>query len=330
MEAWRESLRYDPIPPLLAADDEALRYFTRRDLLGEPVEPIERLWELPGAQKIVKRQQNDGSWKRSGKEKHPAINYKLIETWKQFRFLVQMYGFTRENPAGEKASEFILSCQTEEGDIRGMLANQYASYYTGALLFLLVEAGYADDPRVEKAFQWLLAMRQDDGAWSVPIVTHDLDWPTQIELTSQHRQPLQPDRSKPFSHNATGMILRAFAAHPRYRKSEAARRAAELLASRFFQKDATTSYQAERYWIMFQYPYWWNQLVSALDSISLIGVPKENENVRKALDWLVDHQQENGLWKSSYAEGGKAHAASKDSGPWVSLAICRILKRYAS
>jgi hypothetical protein len=71
-------------------------------------------------------------------------------------------------------------------------------------------------------------------------------------------------------------------------------------------------------------------LVAALDPISLIGVPKENENVRKALDWLVDHQQENGLWKSSYAEGGKAHAASKDSGPWVSLAICRILKRYAS
>ncbi len=330
MTSWRETLRYDPIPPLLAADDEALRYFTRRDLLDESVGPLEAIWDLPAAQKIARHQQEDGSWKRSGKPKHEAINYNLIETWKQYRFLVQMYGFNRDNPVGEKAAEFILSCQTEEGDIRGMLANQYASYYTGALLFLLVEAGYGDDPRVEKAFQWLLAMRQDDGAWSVPIVTHKLDWPTQIELTSQYHEPLQLDRTKPFSHNATGMVLRAFAAHPRHRKSKAAIYAAELLASRFFQKDAYTSYQAERYWVMFQYPYWWNQLVAALDSISLIGIPKENENVHKALDWLIEHQQASGLWKSSYAERGKAHAASKDSTPWVSLAICRVLKRYAS
>lgn len=328
MTNWRETLRYDPIPPLLAEDNEALCYFTQRDLLGESVGPLDQLWELPEAQRIARRQQEDGSWKRSGKQKHEAINHNLIETWKQFRFLVQMYGFNREHPVGEKAAEFILSCQTEEGDIRGFLANQYATYYTGALLFLLIEAGYGDDPRVEKAFQWLLSMRQDDRAWSVPMITHMLDRETQHELSSQHRPPLQPDRSKPFSHNATGMILRAFAAHPRHRKSAEANHAATLLASRFFQRDAHTSYQAERYWIMFAYPYWWNQLVAALDSISLIGIPKENENVSKALDWLIEHQQESGLWKSTYAEGGKAHAGSKDSAPWVSLVICRVLKRY--
>lgn len=328
MTNWREPLHYDPIPPLLTADDEALRYFTRRDLLDESVGPINTIWELPEAQKIARRQQKDGSWKRPGKPKQDAINHNLIETWKQYRFLVQMYGFNRGNVVGEKGAEFILSCQTEEGDIRGILANQYTTYYTGALLYLLVEAGYADDPRVEKAFQWLLTMRQDDGAWSVPMITHKLDRERQYELSSQHRPPLQPDRTKPFSHNATGMILRAFTAHPRHRKSEAAIHAAKLLTSRFFQKDAYTSYQAERYWIMFQYPYWWNQLVAALDSISLIGIPKENENVSKALEWLIEHQQESGLWKSSYAKGGKAHAGSKGSDPWVSLAICRILKRY--
>ena len=329
MKTWREALRYDPIPPLLAASDEALRYFTKRDLLEESVGPIEKLWELPEAQKIARRQQEDGSWKRPGKPKHDAINHNLIETWKQFRFLVQMYGFTRESPVGEKAAEFIFSCQMEEGDIRGILANQYTTYYTGALLFLLVEAGYADDPRVKKAFQWLLSTRQDDGAWSLAMITHKLDRETILELSSQYREPLQPDLSKPFSHNVTGMVLRAFAAHPRHRKSKAAIHAAELLASRFFQKDAYTSYQAERYWIMLQYPYWWNQLVAALDSISLIGISKENENVSKALNWLIEHQQESGLWKSSYAKGGKAHAGSKGSAPWVSLAICRVLKRCA-
>ena len=116
-------------------------------------------------QKITKRQQEDGSWAKSGKPIYTAINYKLIETWRQFRFLVQMYGFTRDNSAGQKAVEFIFSCQTDEGDIRGILANQYTTYYTGAMLFLLVEAGYAYDPRTEKAFEWRLSIRQDDGAW---------------------------------------------------------------------------------------------------------------------------------------------------------------------
>lgn len=76
---------------------------------------------------------------------------------------MEQYGFNREHPQAQKAAEFLFSCQTEAGDIRGMLANQYATYYTGAILSLLIQAGYEDDPRVEKAFQWLLHMRQDDG-----------------------------------------------------------------------------------------------------------------------------------------------------------------------
>ncbi len=47
MPAWRDILRVDPLPALLAVDDDALRYFVRRDLLGEAVEPVESLWEHP-------------------------------------------------------------------------------------------------------------------------------------------------------------------------------------------------------------------------------------------------------------------------------------------
>jgi hypothetical protein len=52
------------------------------------------------------------------------------------------------------------------------------------------------------------------------------------------------------------MILRAFAAHPEHRRSEAARTAAGLLASRFFRPHAYSSYRAAGYWIKFQYPFW--------------------------------------------------------------------------
>jgi hypothetical protein len=128
------------------------------------------------------------------------------------------------------------------------------------------------------------------------------------------------------------MVLRAFAVHRDYRQSEAARAAAGLLASRFFQRDAYTSLQAASYWVKFQYPFWWNNLVAALDSVARIGVGRDNEHVARALGWLVENQEPGGLWRTSYADtGGKVseNAGMKGMGPWVSLAICRVLKRLA-
>jgi hypothetical protein len=326
MENWRRQSKLDPVPALLSSD-EALQYFVRRDLLGEEVGPISRLWQLPGARKILNKQGSDGSWHRSGEKKHQAINYRLIETWKQFRFLIQVYGFNREDPSCARAAEFLFSCQTEEGDIRGFLANQYATYYTGAILSLLIQAGYQDDARTEKGLQWLLSMRQDDLGWSIPVITHDFDGKTMYRLTSQYAEPVEPDRSRPFSHNATGMIIRAFAAHSAYRRSEAAATAAKLLKSRFFQPDRYTSYQAASYWVRFQYPFWWNNLVAALDSISLID-PSRDEKMDQALDWLLDHQEGDGLWKGTYVEGKEVdNARTRETRRWVSLAICRVLRR---
>jgi hypothetical protein len=330
MDRWRKQFKFDPIPPLLSSGDEALQYFIRRDLLGEPVGPVQCLWELPAAQKILRRQQANGSWPNPRQDNHPAINGPLIETWRQSRFLVEQYGFTRESPSAAKAAEFLFSCQTEEGDIRGILANQYTTYYMGAIMALLIQAGYGDDPRIARGFRWLLSMRQDDGAWSVPMITYKLDRATQYRLSSEYAEPLQPDRFKPFSHNATGMILRAFAVHPEYRHAPEARAAAELLKSRFFQPDAYTSYQAASYWVRFEYPFWWNNLVAALDSLSLIGLSKDDEQMGQALGWLVDHQEENGLWRASYVQEQErlsAAAKAREVKAWIGLAICRIFKR---
>lgn len=330
MKIWQKHLKVDPIPSLLSSKDPALVYFVNRDLLGEPVSPIQQLWQLPGAQQTLKGQQADGSWKKTGKVKHPAVNHHLIETWKKFRFLVEMYGFNKTDPSTRKASEFIFSCQTEAGDFRGFLANQYATYYTGALLALLIKAGYEDDPRIDRGFQWLLSMRQEDQGWSIPIITHKFSGADMYRLTSQDLDPVEPDRTKPFSHNWTGMVLRAFAAHSRYRKSEAAKTAARLLKTRFFQPDCYSSYQAARYWVRFQYPFWWNNLVAALDSISLID-PTRDSQVNEAINWLIDHQKQDGLWDSSYEEGKNNNSPkSKDTRLWVSLAICRILSRLSS
>ena len=333
MKPWQTPLKFDSLAPLLSSGDEALRCFVQRDLLGEDPGPVECLWNLPAVLKILKKQQADGSWLRPGEHRHPAINDALIETWRQFRFLVEQYGLTREHPQVRLAAEYLFSCQTEEGDIRGMLANQYATYYTGAIMALLIQAGYAEDARIEKGFEWLLSMRQSDGGWSIPLITHTFDRETQYRLTSEFEPPVQPDRTKPFSHNGTGMVLRAFAVHPTYRSSEAALAAARLLASKFLQPDAYTSYQAASYWVRFEFPFWWNNLLSATDSLSRMGFTRENESMQLAASWFIDHQETGGLWKVSYAkpeEEEKETAKIQDMKRWVSLAICRVLVRLYS
>jgi hypothetical protein len=329
VDNWDKRLKFNPLPPLLASENRALQYFARRDLLDEPVDSIHRLWTLPEAQRILKKQLADGSWTRTAEEKHPAVNYHLIETWRNFRYLVEQYGFTREHPQAQKAAEYLFSCQSPAGDMRGILANQYATYYTGAIMALLIQAGYVDDPRIERGFRWLLSMRQDDQGWTIPILTHKFDRAAQYRLTSEYLPPVEPNRGKPFSHNWTGMVLRAFAVHPIYRASEAALVGSQLLCSRFFQPDAYTSYHAASYWLRFQYPFWWNNLVTALDSLSLIGLPRENEQINEALQWLVDHQETGGLWRVSYARLRERETAStRDMQLWVSLAICRVFKRF--
>lgn len=325
---WLNKLRINPCPVLLSSGNEAVVYFTRRDLLDESVEPVEAIWALPEVHKILKKQQPDGSWPHHGKETvtYPPYHYALVETWKNLRILVEYYELNRSVEAVAKAAEFMFSCQTNQGDIRGMLANQYATYYTGAMLAVLIKAGHSDDPRVHKGLDWLLSMRQSDGGWTIPILTHNLTQATINRLTSTYAQPLESDRAKPFSHNWTDMALRAFAAHPTRRHTEEAHKAADLLKSTFFQPDVYTSYQDKRYWVRFL--FWWPNLITALDSLSLMGYPTDDADVQKGLNWLIDNQLPNGLWKLDYNKNAKQKQAVCIEQYWLTLKILRILKRF--
>ena len=166
-------MRVNPVPRSPTSSNPAIAFFARRDLLGRQPGSVSVLWELREPLRIIRRQTPQGSWTYSGgtASLRSPENYDQIETFRQLAILVEQYGLTREHPAIERAAEFLLSFQTSEGDIRGIYGNQYAPTYVGAILELLVKAGYADDPRIAKTFTWLLAMRQADGGWAIPMRT---------------------------------------------------------------------------------------------------------------------------------------------------------------
>ena len=169
MKEWLRNLKFNPIVPLLESNNKAIEYFTRRDLLTENVTSIENIWNLQEPQKIINKCKKEGYWKSNSQNrmKAPAVNYDLFETFKQLSILVEMYEFNKNHKIISKAADYIFSCQTDEGDIRGIIGNQYAPYYTGLIMSHLIKAGYEDDNRIEKGFEWLLKMRQNDGGWVI-------------------------------------------------------------------------------------------------------------------------------------------------------------------
>ncbi|MHA1479590.1 MAG: prenyltransferase/squalene oxidase repeat-containing protein [Promethearchaeota archaeon] len=317
----KEKLKHDPLTPLISSKNEPILYFTKRDLLEEEVKPIETLWILPSAIKIIKKQQEEGYWRYPAwktKLDEPE-NYNLLETYRQLGFLVEKYGFTKEYNAIKKAAEYIFSCQTDEGDLRGFYGTQYSPNYTAAITELLIKAGYGKDHRVKRILEWLLSMRQEDGGWAIAMRTNNAKY---LDVVN-NPIAFEPNRKKPFSHMVTGIVLRAFAAHSKYRNYKAVKVAGEHLTSRFFKPDKYTDRSSVEYWSKVSFPCWWTDLVSSLDSLAYLGFTTSHPQIKLALETLRDKQSESGMWDLKLLKGKDQNLSL-----WINLAICRIFKRY--
>lgn len=324
MDAWRKQLRYDPIPILTGSGSEPVAYFARREFLAEDPGPLERLWECRDAQKIVRRQSKNGRWKypAPGATDRSLEDYDQIETFRNLGFLVEKYGFTRRHPAVQKAAAFLFSFQTAAGDFRGIYGRQYSPNYSAAIMELLIKGGYGRDPRIDRGLRWLLSMRQADGGWAVPLRTAGVARYTE---TLARGKTIEPDRSKPFSHMITGVVLRAFAVSGKYRNHTAVQSAGQLLAARFFKPDAYIDRKAVGFWTGFRFPFWFTDLISALDSLSRLGFSADDPHVRTGLDWFVQRQRADGGWALKLLGG-----ADKALPYWLDLSVCRIFRRFYS
>lgn len=282
---------------------------------------------MPEVSKILRGQNKDGSWGKPGG--YPPHHKPMVETFKRLRLLISRYELDRNHPQVESGSEFLFSTQNIEGDFRGMIGDQYATYYTGEFTAQLVKAGYGEDERINRAFRWLLSMRQNDGGWTIPILTlppgghiHRL-----VTLTAAPAKLIEPDRSKPFSHNWTDMVLRAFATHPYWRKNLEIHYSATLLKSQFFMPDYYASYRNPNYWVRFS--GWWPNLLTSLESLNQLGFKADDPDIRKALKWFQANQETDGSWKTNYFPE-KTLTIKKESveKAWVTLRVARMINNF--
>ncbi len=303
------------IKTLLDTGNEALIAYTRRNLLGEEVD-VEELWTLPRVKKILEKQQSDGSWLYPGKRAslRSPTDYNQYQTYKIMAELVEFYGLNKRHDAIRKGAEYLFSFQTNEGEFRGMYGNQYSPNYSASITEFLIKAGY-DGSRIEKSLEWLLGMRQDDGGWAIPLRTRNR------ELDAlKDNETIEPDRTKPFSHLITGIVLRPFSLMPAYRRK--VKDAGTLLAGRVFTRDKYLDRMGVEYWTKFTFPYHWTDILSTIDTLTLLEInrhPKINEIIR----WFEMHKQDNGIYEVSVMAGAKY----KDVMYWITLQYLNVLNR---
>jgi hypothetical protein len=313
-------LKYDVISVLMKSKDKALKTLVFRDLLGKKVS-VKELWQMPEAKRIFKKQRLDGSWKYSTIiKKGKQENFNQYETYKNLGILVEKFGFNKTHPAIQKTAKYFFSHQSQEGDFRGIYDKQYSPNYTAGITELLIKAGYANDSRIEKVFKWLLSMRQADGGWALPFRTSNYN----LDVSYSHSTTIKPDKSKPFSHMVTGVVLRAFAVHPKYKKSIEAKQAGALLLANLFKKDNYSDRGGSEYWSRFTFPFCYTDLISSMDSLSLLGFSKQEPQIEKALEYFINNQQKNGLWRFKIVSGSNRDILQL----WLALAVGRIFKRF--
>ena len=319
-------LSYDPLPFLLRSTSGSVVFFARRDLENENPGDKQNLWTSHEAISIIKKQKSDGRWEYPGGGNariRSTDDYDPLETYRQLGLLVEEYGFDRTHPVIENAAQFLFGRQTDEGDFRGIYGRQYSPNYTAGIMELLIKAGYGEQRNIERGFRWLLSMRQDDGGWAIPLRTNPFSshkrWTEVL-----HSETLRPDISKPFSHLATGVVLRAFAAHSKYRMSDDAKRAGRLITTRFFKADAYSDRKAPEFWEKVSFPFWFTDIVSVLDSLSLLGFRSNEQGIKGALEWLAARQTSDGSFQIKLLR-----TRDKYLNYWVCLAICRIYKRFS-
>ena len=63
-------------------------------------------------------------------------------------------------------------------------------------------------------------------------------------------------------------------------------------------------------------------MLSALDSLTLIGVGPAQPKVAEALDWFIRAQRPDGTWRLYATRGSDPNTAL-----WISVAICRVFQR---
>jgi len=241
------------IPLLMADPSPSLRLLVLKELLKCPesdkeVQELKHLQKTdPLVVKFLSLQNKDGSW-RGGETGGESLG--RIRLTAQALMGLGYLGLDADHPVVKKGVEFIFSQQLSDGSWplakQDMLLDSEQKkdikYHmiplqTAFPLLGLARAGYATDPRSEKAYDWLLKEALPTGGW--PSGRHE----DMYIFAAGYRRLAHSSYG---CRTNTTAAVNAFALHPDRCRSDAARRSLDLLLAHEHRQAHTLGFEVAR------------------------------------------------------------------------------------
>ncbi|HYK93344.1 MAG TPA: hypothetical protein VEY07_04795 [Thermoplasmata archaeon] len=262
---------------LLQPDQPSIQYLTLTRLLArsesdpEVREARSQIPKVGWVAEILARRDLRGWWfheKDLYKPKYVSTNWNLLA--------LSDLGATRRIPAVQKSCELWMDrSPLKGGGIGGFYGGKGHLCYTGNMARALIRMGYGDDPRVEKALEWLVRTANPRGGWTCWAFA---DGPA-------------PSRTLDSWEG-----LSAFAAYPRSRWSPQMVKCVEKGAEFYLERELHRQGGAYEPWYRFHWPvHYYYDLLVGLDVLTELGYGAD-PRLRFALDLLKKKCRADGRW----------------------------------
>jgi hypothetical protein len=320
------TLKNKPEVFLLAHPSPILRYKVLRNLFNkeETDKEIKELRLLvkddPLVKELVSLQNNDGSWTELHHTDIPSSSSVIITSVALAR--LGYLGYTRKDKIVQKAALYLFSKQKKDGSWPLHIFEDYEtrkeSYswiplQTALPLRGLIACGFAQDQRCEKAVQWLMNRRLDDGTWPTGWASNNYGG-----VAGYRKMP----HSRWGCRSNTTAVLICLSLHQKMRKSDEAKKALDLLLGREtkdvqnigFDLARMLGYEPIRGFLTYYGKY---DPMLTLWLCAQVGADQEDDRVRELINFLETQRTASGLWRYHQPEASK----------WISFEIIHCLEK---
>ena len=295
------SLNSSPISWLMERSNPSVRYWTLVDVLRQPtdapdaIQTREEISKQPIVLQIFKLQQPGGYWGEDETKPYTAKGAVGVLN------LLYSLGVSPDERTTSGCDSFLRYSQNENGGFSMVKTRRSAVFpcTTGEHLGFLVYFGLGDDPRVRKAFHFLLERMSSEDAL--------------ICGRYEHRDCLW------------GAIasLKGLAVLPNDLRNSRSQLVIERLANSLLEAPYDFNGEHKR-WFTFGVPRAWD-LISALYVLVLHGY-ESHPQFNKLLELVLQKQDEEGRWICSSVSRTWPLEKRNQPSKWVTLDVLRTLK----
>lgn len=338
--AWKEHTSDEVLDWLLEEDSEntPVRFLTLRDLIGHKTDSRDlenakdRMMNTGLIPAILSKQQPDGYWDRADN-----IYYnKYTGTCWQISMLAQM-GADGSNEQIKHGCEYLI--EQSVGDYGGLSMNRRQSgaahCLQGNLAAALVDLGYANDPRVNKAVDWMARSvtgegfaESKGGEAGINYLRSGISGPGFLCSANNH---------EPCAWGAVKVAM-ALSKIPDIQRTITIEKTISACIEFLVSVDpATVNYphpyaaKASTSWYKFGFPVFYiTDLLQILEA--LVGLGLENDPIlQNAIDLVLAKRDQRLRWPMEYSYNGKTWVEIEEKSQpskWVTLRALRMLKGY--